>query len=250
LAEDPFLEVSLLPLSIPGGQTSSRCAVILDPSDKKIEVSVVSREYQLIPNLEVRNIALDILTRIGIPFQECRMLFDGRRYSQRWTIEGFELEPRPGDFIRLGLEVHNSYDGTSLFSLSFIAERLICGNGMVVDFLLGRFRFRHYGQNGDFHKELDRALDTVQRLGEQGASLLPAMKRMVDTPINRGLTQGVFRKLNTPRLYVADIFLALEEDSEWGLYNACTRVFSEQRSFRGEVLNRQTSHYFFIERQR
>lgn len=245
---DPFAAISLMPLTIPGGQASSRCAAVLDLGDRQVEVGVVNRDYRLIPNLEARNVALDLLTRTGLPFDERRMLFDGKHYSQRWTIDGFEIEARPGDFVRLGLEVHNSYDGTIQFSLSFIAERLICGNGMVVDFLLGGFRFRHYGQNGDFHRELDQALDIVQRLGDQGPKLLACMRQMVECPIDRPKTQEIFHQLDLPKLYAAEIYQELEEDTEWGFYNACTRVLGRQETFRSETLNRQVSHYFFIER--
>ena len=68
--DDPFVEVEKVPLIRPGGQSSSRSAVLLNTEEEKIEVGVVSNDYRLIPNLEVRNIALDILTRMDIPFEE------------------------------------------------------------------------------------------------------------------------------------------------------------------------------------
>jgi len=244
----PFLDVELVPLFTQGGQESSRCAVILDPSEKHIEAGVVSKDYRLVSNLEARNIALDILTKTGLPFEERTVLFDGKRYLQRWAIPDFHLEPRPGDIVRLGLEVHNSYDGSSHFSLAFVAERLTCLNGMMVDFLLGGFRFRHYGENGAFNQELDQAMDSIRRLDAQSNKLLPAMQRMIGTSLDRREMQQIFNALGLPNNYLAKIFLAIEEDTEWGLYNACTRIMTELGSFRGEVLNRQVSHYFFADR--
>ena len=45
------------------------------------------------------------------------------------------------------------------------------------------------------------------------------------------------------------VYMAIEEDTVWGLYNAFTSTFSNLGSFRGEALNRQASHYFFVERR-
>jgi hypothetical protein len=250
LTKDPFLDVKKVPLVISGGQPSSRYAVVYDPDDKRIEVGVVSKDYRLIPNLKVKGIALALLKKTGLPFNERQVLFDGRKYLNRWTIDSMELEPRENDIVRLGLQVHNSYDGSTRFGLSFIAERLICSNGMVTDSILGGFRFRHYGENGLFDQELEQALETIRHLDEKGNLLLSIIRRMTETKIDRTDIQQTFRDLNLPKTYAADVFLTVEEDTEWGLYNAFTNVFTNLYSFRGEALNRQVSHYFFVNKQK
>jgi hypothetical protein len=242
---DPLAPVAKEQLQTGSGVKSSRYAIIMDPDGLRQEVGVVSEDYQLIPNRIARDVALDILTRSGLSFEERSLAFDGRRYRQRWVIPEFSVEPKLGDFVRLGLDVVNSYDGTTPFSLSFIAERLQCLNGMVVDFILGAFRFRHWGENGRFKEELETAVSTLTMLGENSEKLLPGMKRMVETKIDRPTIQGTFKELELKDNLIAPVFMKIDGETEWDFYNAFTRVLSEKNTIRNDNLNRQISRHFF-----
>ena len=242
---DPLAPVAKEQLQTADGVRSSRYAVLLDPEGARQEVGVVSSDYNLIPNRIARDVALYILTRSELSFEERSLAFDGRRYRQRWVIPSFSVEPKPGDFVNLGLDVVNSYDGTTPFALSFIAERLQCSNGMVVDFILGAFRFRHWGENGKFREELEHAVSSLTMLGDNLNKLLPGIKKMVETIVDRPAIQKTFSELELKSNLIAPMFMKIEGDTQWDFYNACTKVLSEKNTIRNDNLNRQISRYFF-----
>jgi hypothetical protein len=242
---DPLAPVAKEQLQTGSGVKSSRYAIVIDPEGARQEVGVVSADYQLIPNRVARDVALDILTRSGLSFDERSLAFDGRRYRQRWVVPEFQVEPKQGDFVSLGLDVVNSYDGTTPFALSFIAERLECLNGMVVDFILGAFRFRHWGENGKFKEELENAVSSLTMLGESSGKLLPGMKRMVETKIDRPVIQRSFKELELKDNLIAPVFMKIDGETEWDFYNAFTRVLSEKNTIRNDNVNRQISRHFF-----
>lgn len=239
---DPFVPVMKMPLSLPDGNRASRSAIVVDPNGANYEAGVVSGNYQLVPNETVQNVALDVLSQTGLGYEEGSIIFDGKKYRQRWLIDQFALEPRVGDIVRLTVDAFNSYDGSSLFGLSFNAQRLICGNGMIVDFLLGSYRFRHFGQNA-FRQEIDQASGMVLDLGGKIGMLTGKLKHLTDTPMNRDSIQATFKVLNLPAGLQADVFMGIEEDNLWGLYNSFTRSLTESNSHRAEGINRQVGKF-------
>ena len=240
---DPFAAVQKVPLFTENGAQSSRFAVILDPYCHCMEVGNVSADYQLVPNHTVCEIATDVLEKTGYDYQLAKHLFDGKRFQQRWIIPEINFEPQVGDIVQVAVDAFNSYDGSTTFGLAFNAQRLVCSNGMVVDFRLGSFRFRHYGSE-DFQEELSEAAITIRELSNKMLGLVTCLKRIVDIPIERPDIQNTFRELKLPKTYVADVFMALDGDNQWALYNAFTDVFTRQESFRAETWNRQVSRHF------
>ena len=240
---DPFAAVQKVPLFTENGAQSSRYAVILDPYALNMEVGIVSGDYQLVENHTVCEIATEVLDKTGHEYQLAKYLFDGKKYRQRWLLPEISFEPQKDDIVQIAVDVFNSYDGSTTFGLAFNAQRLVCANGMVVDFRLGSFRFRHYGSE-DFQEELSEAAITIRELSNKMLGLVTRLKRIVDIPIDRADIQNTFRELKLPKTYTADVFMALEEDNLWSLYNAFTDVFTRQESFRAETWNRQVSRHF------
>jgi len=236
-----------VPLYTEGGAKSSRYSVILDPNGGNLEVGNVSENYQLVPNEAVHEIALDVLTRTGMNFEDAGMIFDGRRYRQCWTIPDLAVEPVPNDIVQLALHVVNSYDGSTTFGLTFNANRLVCTNGMMIDFFLGGFKFRHYGHD-DFQKELEEASAAVLGLAGQLEPLTQKLQHLVETPIDRVSIQAAFKVLSLPQSLMAQVFMQIEEDTLWGFYNACTCVLSGQNTHRADNINRQVSRFLLTAR--
>lgn len=237
---DPFADVMKVPLYTSGGMQSSRYAVMLDPQGQNVEAGIVSGDYQLVPNQTVCDIATDVLDRTELDYQTVKHLFDGRKFQQRWVIPELQAEPEVGDIVRVAVDVINSYDGSTTFGLAFNAQRLVCSNGMILDFLLGGFRFKHYG-NEHFQDELSQAANRIRELGSRMVQLTSSLRQMIQTPIERQDIQDAFRTLELPKTYAADVFMALDGDNQWALYNAFTDVLTKQESFRAENWNRQVS---------
>ena len=243
---DPLAPVEKVPLVTQDGMTkSSRYAVMLDPQGINREVGIVSEGYQLVPNDVVHGTALEVLHRASMKCEEGGLIFDGKRYRQRWILPGLEVQPKPGDVVRLTLDAVNSYDGSTLFGLAFNATRLVCSNGLMVDFLLGGFKFKHYGGNGTFEHELQQAARRVTSLAAFLPPLTDRLKSLVDRPMHRQHIQQAFKDLQLPRSIQADAFMAIDESTAWGFLNGCTDVLTRLNTHRADNLNRQIVRHLF-----
>ena len=240
---DPFLPVAKVPLLTGGGDVSSRCAIVLDPEGEAQEVGVVSADYALVPNRRVRDLAVEVLERSGLATEPVRTLCDGKRYQQSWRMTDVTVAAQLGDVIALTVEAFNSYNGSMNFGLAFNAQRLVCENGMTLDFMLGGFRFRHYGKR-DFDRELEGAKEQVLALTDKARLLEPVLAKMVNAKVTRSELQAIYSDLPLGQGLIAQSFLGIEEDTQWGVYNAITDVLTRQESFRAQDINRQVSRHF------
>jgi len=242
MSVDPFIPVEKIPLMTSDGQPSSRFAVHIGTNGDRQEVGVVSDSYQLIPNHTVHDIALDVLSRTDLSFEDGGHIFDGKRYRHRWTLPDLSVQPRVGDFVNLTFDVINSYDGSSTVGIMFNAQRLVCGNGMMLDFMLGGFKFRHINHD-DFIDELQIAAQKVRRLGEQLEPMSRRLNALIDVPVGRKDYQGVFRELKLPMSLRAEVFDSIQEDDAWGLLNGFTDVLTRQNTHNADNTNRRVMKY-------
>lgn len=244
---DPLVDVDLVPLERSDqGSPVARRAVVLDPHGINIEVGFVSPDYRLVTNRVARDVALDVITRTGFDFEERQRAFSGKVYRQRWTFPQVSIEPRKGDFVQLGIDVINSYDGSTPFGLSFVAMRLVCLNGMVMDFALGGFRFRHFGANGDWDRELEEAIENISRMADNTQKILPALTRMTQERIGLADLQHIVADLEPGAgILTAKALTVFEGETAWDIYNGYTKVLSDENTIRADRRNREISRYFF-----
>jgi len=246
LSQFPYLPVFMTPLYTREGVPSSRVSVILDPDNLAMEVGTVSADYKLVENRDVEQAAADVLKKTGMPSEVSSLYFDGKHFRKRWVLPELSIEPRVGDFVQVAIDAYNSYDGSSTFGLAFNLQRLVCGNGMVVDFQLGGYRFRHYGSES-FEQELEMAGQKILELTGKLDTILPRLRSLTDTPLSREETQTIFSNLPLPKATQVEVYQKIEEDNWWGLYNAFTDVLSRNNTYRNDQLNRQVSRHFLEE---
>jgi hypothetical protein len=67
---------------------------------------------------------------------------------------------------------------------------------------------------------------------------------VMSTPVTRPELQEIFESLPLGQGLIAQSFLGIEQDNQWGVYNAITDVLTRQESFRAHELNRQVSRHF------
>jgi hypothetical protein len=240
--DDPFLPVRKEQLFTSDNRPSSQYAVMLQQEGQEVEVGHVSENYQLVPNETVHQIALDVLTRSNLGFDDANMIFDGKRYRQRWILPDLSVEPKKNDIVQLSFDVINSYDGSTTFGLAFCAQRLVCTNGMMLDFMLGGFKFRHFGHDA-FPEEMELAVNSLQNLSAQLEPLNSKLQTMIDQPVDRHYIQQAFTDLKLTDKMKANVFMEVEEDTAWGFYNACTHVLSRAGTHHSDNINRQVSRY-------
>ncbi len=95
----------------------------------------------------------------------------------------------------------------------------------------------------DFQAEMEQAAMSVLGLASKLEPLTERLSRMVDMPINRESIQAMFKVLNLPAGLQSDVFMGIEEDSLWGLYNAFTSVLTKANTHRAEGINRQVGRF-------
>jgi len=242
-ALSPFAEVQLQSLQTTNWKASSRQAVVLDPRGEATEVGIVSQDYKLVKNSDVVQVAEDLLANTGIPVENHQTLFNGKKFRQRYLLSQTTGEVKVGDVVACTLDAVNSYDGSTTFGLEFNVVRLVCSNGMMLSFMLGGFRFKHWGSQ-DFDREMCVAARQLTRVGDRLHMVLPMLTELASKRMRRADIQRFFAETNLPITTQAKVFNAIEEDTKWGVYNAATNVLTQQERFSAETLNRRVSQYF------
>jgi hypothetical protein len=242
---DPFVPIAKHPLLTPQGLQSSRYAIVLDPGGQSEEAGIVTEDYNLVANQEVVETAERVIQAGALEVTLGKVLFDGRRFRQRWVLQQHTFDAVPGDTVALTLDAYNSYDGSARFGLAFNLQRLICSNGMTVDQLLGGFRFKHNHSHGDdFDQEVEQAVERLLQLSQHVNMLAPKFQALTQQKFNVAGIQRVFCDLDLPRPLIADAFMAIEGNRAWDVYNGLTHVLTRQESFGAENTNRRVTQYF------
>lgn len=195
------------------------------------EVGVVSEDYLLVPNAEVRQIAHEIVDRSGLPFREERVRFDGKRFSYALTTaERGPLEDvRVGDPVGLGLLFENSYDGSKRLSASLFAYRLACKNGMLARDLFRRVAFKHQRHNADWEHDMAAALSMLRSAPVGLRRFAEAGRALTSMRVSASRLREV-RESVLPEMPVTlwgktiDRFLLHEQLDGYGLLNAATNL--------------------------
>ena len=84
---------------------------------------------------------------LTISEQETKLSENHSRLWSRYWLDGHNVDVQPGDTIRLGFQIRNSYDGSSGVQIGLVAQRLVCSNGMTRTGVTGeRFYRKHTGE--------------------------------------------------------------------------------------------------------
>jgi hypothetical protein len=117
------------------------------------QLSVVSRDYQLVTHKEAMEFVFNELDDMRLPFETKRigLTNQGKRmlYEIEFPMEEFDI---PGDESKgtPTLLVTNSIDRSKSFTLGFGTYRLICTNGMIIGERLFNVAETHYRENIKF----------------------------------------------------------------------------------------------------
>jgi len=206
------------------------------------EVGTVGRDYLLVDNNEVNELSLNLTDNSRYVWDKDKLFFDGRRYFQSYTTKNLTKEVKKGDDIGLGLAFQNSYDGSTAFSVTFFAMRLICKNGMISRTNMQSFRFRHDKNMDGFQDEVMSAIDFINSSEVPLERLTSGLRNMTEVPFDVNTLHEI-RKKSFPTLPVTtfgkcvDKFLddydahefAQGNTSLWDFYNACTNVLWHEK---------------------
>jgi len=238
----PYAEIEKVPLYASDQMQSRGYSVRIENPDADTgweEVGLVSEDYLLVSNRQVRNMAQEIAHRTPLTWHEEKVFFDGKRFVYGLvTKEGARQEVSTGDVVSLGMLFENSYDGSRKLSSSLFAYRLACTNGMLMPDYFAQMRFRHERSSQGWEDEVERAMSMLSEADKglerfaNGAKQLHSLR--IGSQELAALRSDVLSSVPiTLWGKTVDRYLLHEEHTGWGLLNAGTNiVWHKGRSMR------------------
>lgn len=237
----PFTPIIKTPTYSEHSGTLSGYAVEIEHSDSDTgfrHVGTVSKSYLLLPNAEVRELAVEIALQSGMPFRESRIFWDGRRFCH--VIDFLDREAEDLGGIGLSLITRSSYDKSWRYECALMGKRFVCDNGAISGEFFARISFKHRtaGGDGDGPKE-----ESWQEIVRQGMSVIERAPADRDRYV-RMLRRLKSAKMTDPRLrevwtalptigdgvkgQIMSRYVAEEEPTLFGLFQAATWLFSHR----------------------
>tara|TARA_Y100000004_G_scaffold136040_1_gene153992 strand:- start:5768 stop:6568 length:801 start_codon:yes stop_codon:yes gene_type:complete len=238
-------EIRKVPLDFQGIK-SSAYAVQRRDTDKEggltwKECGVVGSNYLLVPNEEVRDMALEIATKSKLDWSAMKTFFDGKRYIHFMQSKTNTTEIAEGDDVALGMGFWNSYDGSTALQFRTFLVRLLCTNGMITKDFMNLMRFKHNKTSEGYEDEIINAAKIVDNCGNDVHEVTSRMRKMVETPINLNelatlrntylsdLPVTLWGKISSHFLEKEREKIYYKDTTYWDFYNACTDILWHEK---------------------
>lgn len=200
--------------------------------DKKICLGVRTNKYglvhhgdfldEIVPILEeeyLNNYSLSVCQHGAMMF--CKVFSDTH----------YKEEIKVGDIVKFGVEIFNSYNGTSRCGALLVAERLICSNGMVVPHTLLNFSVKHIG-----NIVIDKLKEKIKIILGGIGGCIDNYKRWSNTKLSVEEAESFFNKFfgKREKKQLFEGFKTVENGTVWDLYNYLTSWLSHDIRTRGK----------------
>ena len=186
LNPDPFCPVQLAVIEHRGKPTDRIGVEVLNPTTNEFELiprsgSIHSRGYRLVTNKQLHDITQAVIEKTGYNFRPLmkngsNTFWDGKKFAERWYAPEVNMSTGASTMM-LGIEMRNSYDGTSQVRMAFFAMHLACTNQFHSTNILGEpYEFAHYmSGGGDYIRNIsERILNSAGQFGR----MAPAVKQL------------------------------------------------------------------------
>jgi hypothetical protein len=163
------------------------------------------------------------------------MFGDGARTKWVWRFPKMKVKIDKDDYVNPEIIIKNSYDGTTVVDVMGGAFRMVCSNGMVIGFLLGRKRNVHNVWNKSLDKLEDIIEETVHKITDTFDDKFPVL---VETPIKKRHVSEIIKLVPTTAMEPLTQYLLLHKPKTyWDLLNAATWVATHSLD-----RNRESTH--------
>lgn len=204
------------------------------------QLSVVSRDYQLITHAEAVDAVYGYLDALGEPYEEFRagLTNQGKRLFAEVKLPHREFDI-DGDGIQPSLVVENSLDKTRSLSTSFGAFRLICSNGAIIGRRIVNINLTHYRNNID----LDKILYAIDQGIHEGIEFFANSARdMINVPAGPTI-QEFLENENYPVLFR---YMVAEEMMKQELANfEMKKVSNVEKPVEVTDVSKEVTQYLF-----
>lgn len=243
----PFVPILKTPTYSRNSGTPSGYAVEIEDPDSETgyrHVGNVSRNYLLLSNEEVRDLAVEIAVQSGLDFRESRIFWDGSRFCH--VVDFLETEEvAPGDEVGLSLITRSSYDKSWRYDCALMGKRFVCDNGAISGEFFARVSFKHLASQGTSHvgddegpkeeswKEIVRqGMTVIDQTPENLDKFVTGLRRLKRAEMTDGRLREVWNTIPTIgdsiKGQIMSRYVAHEEPTLFGLFNAGTWLFSHR----------------------
>jgi len=236
----PYSDIRKVPLDYEG-ISSSAYAVQRQGEDSEgrsfwKECGVVSSNYLLVPNSEVKDLASEIATESKHQWSPMKEYFDGKRFLYFMQSKSETTEIAKGDDISLGMGFWNSYDGSTALQFRTFLVRLVCTNGMITKDFMNLMKFKHNNKSEGYEKQIINAAKVVDNCGKDIEEVAERMRKMVATPLDLNelaymrnhdlgyLPVTLWGKISTHFMNKNSDKILDHDVTMWDFYNSCTDV--------------------------
>jgi hypothetical protein len=199
--DDPFAAVRMENIQREGVRTDKYYVAIQKPDSEEFTDipgvgAVHSEDYQLVTNQAVHDLALEVISTTGMDFRHVPsfgeghsqpIMWNGHRFCERWFTEDVKVDApgAGGGHFALGLQVENSYGGSSSVSFSFFGMYLLCSNQFHSGNLFSAERFPHVSasKGGDLHADLEWAKSRLVAQAETFGKIQPQLDLLAETRV-------------------------------------------------------------------
>lgn len=244
----PFVPIIKTPTYSENSGTHIGYAVEIEDPDSETgyrHVGNVSKNYLLLSNQEVRELAVEIAMQSGLPFKETRIFWDGSRFCHIIDFLGEDAseEVEPGDGIGLSLITRSSYDKSWRYECALMGRRFVCDNGAISGEFFARVSFKHLaspagGSSSDDPKEeawkeiVRQGMSVIDRAPQDLGRFVAALRRLKATPMTDARLRQVWTALpgigDGVKGQVVSRYVEHEEPTLYGLFQAGTWLFSHR----------------------
>ena len=234
---EPYGEIRKVPLDYQGIVSSAYAVQRQEINERGLkwkECGIVSTNYLLVPNSEVRDMANEIATESKLSWSPMKTFFDGKRYIHFMQSKTNTTEILKGDDIALGMGFWNSYDGSTALQFRTFLIRLLCTNGMITKDFMNLMRFKHNKTSKGYEDEIINAAKIVDNCGDDITEVCERMRKMTETPVDLN-ELAILRNTSLNEIPVtlwgkiSSHFLEKEKSkildndvTMWDFYNSCT----------------------------
>jgi hypothetical protein len=245
----PFVPIVKTPTYSEHSGTHTGYAVEIEDPESETgykHVGTVSKNYLLLTNEEVRELAVEIAMQSGLPFKESRIFWDGSRFCHIIDFLGEEAseEVEPGDAVGLSLITRSSYDKSWKYECALMGRRFVCDNGAISGEYFARVSFKHLASPGggssdgedpkeEAWKEVVRqGMSVIDRAPQDLGRFVTAMRQLKSTPMTDDRLREVWKALpgigDGVKGQVLSRYVEHEEPTLYGLFQAGTWLFTHR----------------------
>jgi hypothetical protein len=233
---DPFTPVETQPIRVAGQTVPSRIAVRVQDDSGAFQVQgILGRDYQLLPNRKVRDVAEDIISRTSDElggWDNLKTLWDGKHFVDYFASRK-PIATANGSHSKLelkcGLMVWNSYDGTRKVGFEVFALNPVCTNQYHSRNRFGFFAWRHDPSEAS-RIDVDEALQNISSGIGNIIKAAPMIQELKARPLDLALVQAARAQTRLPTTSWGEILSRLsgQEQNAFGLFQAMTDVTTHE----------------------